>query len=386
MFTYKKSLLSSAIGLAVVSNAVLASTEQVEVIEVYAQKRAQDKADVAVAVSAVAIDSIERLGIKDTTQLASFVPNVKITNNAGEGTPPAFNIRGVGMIDYNTSTISPVAIYSDGVVSGSANNLSANLFDLEHVEVLRGPQGTLFGRNTTGGAVLLMSKKPEQDFSGYLSASLAEHNSHSIDGAINLPVSDSTAVRLAFNQEDYQFSTNNLHQGSPDGGLKQNNFRLMVASKFDDFSMLLKLHAEDWQGKPKPIASNGVIKTDGSGQCSPQEAGSADCRDAFYGQINGDDFWDVRADTADREHQTDSWGAALTLSWDYSDQVTLNSITGYRDLDRFHSWDSDGAGNLIEGTMGTNNQLFSQELSIAITNDAYYWQTGVFYLKEEIKH
>lgn len=394
MSPFQKSSLSRAVQGALCLGAAFAvqaeqvakdSTESsVEVIEVYAQKRAQNIAEVAVAVSAISADSIERLQVKDTTQLAHLVPNFKVTNNAGEGTPPAFNIRGVGMIDYNTSTVSPIAIYADGVVSGSANNLSSNLFDVEHVEVLRGPQGTLFGRNTTGGALLVMSKQPDSEFGGYVSASVAQHNTHSIDGALNVPISDSTAFRIAFNQEDYQFSTANLHPGSPDGGLKQNNVRLMLKSTFDNVDVLLKLHQEDWTGKPKPIASNGVIAIDGSGQCTPSQAGSSLCSDAFGGQVGGTDFWDVRADTADREHDTDSWGGALNINWQINETTRLTSITGFRDLDRFHSWDSDGAGNLIEGTMGTRDKLFSQEFSIAFDEADYYWQSGIYYLNEEI--
>lgn len=358
---------------------------QIEVIEVYAQKRAQSIDDVSVAVSAIDDEAIERLHIKDTTQLANLVPNMKITNNAGEGTPPAFNIRGIGMIDYNTSTISPIAVYNDGVVGGSANNLSVNLFDMEQAEVLRGPQGTLFGRNTTGGAILLRSRLPEtEEFSGYISASTAQHQHNSFDGALNIPLSNNTAIRFAANHEDYQFSTNNLMPEQPDGGLKQTNLRFIIKADHDNFSAMFKLHSENWSGKPKPIASNGILRVDGTGQCSPSQAGSNLCQDAFGRQVGGTDFWDVNADTGDREHDTDSWGAALTLSWQLDDHRTLNAITGYKDLERFHSWDSDGPGNLIEGSMGTDSQLMSQEINLAINKSRYYWQSGIFWVKEEI--
>ena len=369
-----------------------------EIIEVYAQKRAQDISDVSVAVTVIEGDAIEHWQLKDSTQLASLVPNVKITNNAGEGTPPAFNIRGVGMIDYNTSTISPIAVYSDGVVSGSANNLSVSLFDVDHVEVLRGPQGTLFGRNTTGGAILLMSKMPTDNFEGYVNASFAEHNHSAFNAALNVPLTESTKVRFAINHEDYNFSTNNLHPGAPDGGLKQTNLRLIAVTDLDDFTITTKLHSENWSGKPKPIASLGVNRVDGSElPCTPAQAGSSLCMDNFGGQVGGDDFWDVRADTADREHDTDSWGATIKLSWQFSPSITLNSLTAYNDLTRFHSWDSDGAGtikgliipdvtimNLIEGSMGTENSLFSQEFSIAVQNDNSYWISGLFYVNEKI--
>ena len=356
-----------------------------EVIEVYAQKRKQKINDVTVAVSVIDGQAIERQQLKDTTQLSALVPNLKITNNAGEGTPPAFNIRGVGMIDYNTSTISPIAVYSDDIVSGSANNLSMNLFDVEHVEVLRGPQGTLFGRNTTGGAILLRSKQPEKEFSGYINAGIAQYDTFSLEGAVNIPVSESTAMRFSMSHQDYDFSTNNQMPGQPDGGLKQTNLRLIVKSEFDDLTITSKLHAEDWSGKPKPIASLGIRRVDGTGDCTASQAGSSLCADNFGNQIGGNDFWDVNADTADRKHDTDSWGASVKFEWQLNDNMRLTSITGYRSLERFHSWDADGPGNLIEGSMGTDNTLFSQELSLAVDFGDNHWVSGVFYVDEDIK-
>ena len=379
-------LLSTFCILSPVSFANSITDEQeIEVIQVYAQKRAQNIKDVSVAVSVIDVESVDKLQLKDTTQLASLVPNLKVTNNAGEGTPPAFNIRGIGMIDYNTSTISPIAVYSDGVVAGSANNLSVNLFDIEQVEVLRGPQGTLFGRNTTGGAILLRSAQPTMDSHGYLKASIAEHDHKSFDAALNTPISDNTAVRFAYNHENYQFSVNNLMPGSPDGGLVQNNYRMIIKTDLDDVVITTKLHAEDWSGKPKPIASLGINKKDNSGLCTPRQAGSSDCVDNFGVSVGGNDFWDVNADTADKSHDTENWGANVTIEWQISDDFSLTSITGYHDLDRFHSWDSDGPGNFIEGSMGLDNQLFSQEVNLAYQQDGLFWITGLYYLTEDIK-
>lgn len=367
------------------SSQLQANENSMEIIEVYAQKRKQKINDVTVAVSVLEGEDIARQQLKDTTQLSAFVPNLKITNNAGEGTPPAFNIRGVGMIDYNTSTISPIAIYSDGVVSGSANNLSVNLFDLEHVEVLRGPQGSLFGRNTTGGAILLRSKQPDKEFSGYINASVAQHDTLSLAAAVNVPISESTAIRLAMSHQDYNFSTDNQMAGQPDGGLKQTNVRLMVKSELDDLTITSKFHAEDWSGKPKPIASLGMRQVDGSGNCQASQLGSSLCADNFGNQIDDSDFWHVNADTADRKHDTDSWGASVKFEWQLNDDMLLTSTSAYRSLERFHSWDSDGPGNFIEGTMGTDNTLFSQELSLAVDFGDNHLVSGLFYVDEDIQ-
>ena len=361
------------------------TSNTLEIIEVLAQKRVQNITDVSVAVSVVEGVEITRKQIKDTTQLAELVPNMKVTNNAGEGTPPAFNIRGVGMIDYNTSTISPIAVYTDGIVTGSTNSLSVNLFDIEHIEVLRGPQGTLFGRNTTGGAILIRSKQPENNLGGYLATSFAEHNSSSVEGAFNLPVTQHTALRLAFNVDDYDFSTNNLMADQPNGGLKQQNFRLSLKSNVNDVTVRAKLYSDNWSGKPKPIASLGVNRVDGTGPCTPSQAGSDLCMDNFGAQLGGNDYWDVRADIGDREHDTDSWGASVDLSWQLNASTTVTALSGYKTLDRYHSWDSDGPNNLIEGDMGTELSVVSQEINISMEGEKSYWIAGLFYLNEDLK-
>lgn len=381
---YTGIILSTALAGHAVAQEQNTPDGSIENITVYAQKRAQDIADIAVPVTVVSGDDILELQIKDTTQIASLVPNFKVTNNAGEGTPPSFNIRGIGMIDYNTSSVSPISIYSDGVVSGSANNLSANLFDIEHIEVLRGPQGTLFGRNTTGGAVLIHSRMPEDEFGGYLNFGIAEQDHTSAEGAVNLPTNAHIKSRLAFNYDNYDFSTNNLFPGAPDGGLKQLNFRWITTAEFDDVRITAKVHHDDWSGSPKPIQSLGVDHATEGRQCTVAELGSPACINIYGHSVDSENFHDTSADTADRVHDTESWGASVKVEWDINSQVTLTSTTAYRDLDRFHSWDSDGPANFTEGTMGTDNDLVSQEFTVAYQGDKMYWLTGLYYLNEDI--
>ncbi len=103
---------------------------------------------------------------------------------------------------------------------------------------------------------------------------------------------------------------------------------------------------------------------------------------AFF--VDSDDYWDTSADTNDRLHDTESWSASLKLVWQINAQTTFTSITAKRDMERFHSWDSDGPGNFIEGSMGTDNDLTSQEFSVAVEKGQYHWITGLYFLNEEI--
>nr|WP_232849770.1 TonB-dependent receptor [Bowmanella yangjiangensis] len=369
-----------------IGNAASVPEEQnIEVIQVKAQKRLQDIRDVSVAVTLVDGEQIERQQIKDTTQLAALAPNVKSSKVAGEGTTPSFNIRGIGMFDYNTSTISPIAIYADDVVSGGANFLDSNLFDIQRVEILRGPQGSLFGRNTTGGAILISSRLPEMEFDGYAGLSLAEHDYQRAQAAVNLPLGEQTAARLAINHLDYDYSMQNLAPNGQDGGMRQDSLRLLVSSEWDNFSVLLKLYSEDWRGAPKPIYSAGILKNPVSGErCLPADVGSRRCVDSFGFAPATDDFWQTEADTADKRHDTDSWGTSLQWQWQLNQIWSLKSITAYKDLQRFHSFDSDGPGNFIEGSLGSDSEFFSQELSLSREGEYSFWQMGLFYLQEQL--
>lgn len=360
-------------------------TDELEVITVYAQRRAQDKTEVSVAVTSLDGEALAQRRIQSSTALSGLAPNLVASNVAGEGTTPSFNIRGVGMFDYNTSTVSPISIYSDDVVSGGANFLSSSLFDLQQVDVLRGPQGTLFGRNTTGGAILLMSRQPEAEFGGYVSVDVAEHHSRQLTAAVNAPLGEQTSARLAVNHQDYQYSMQNLFPLGQDGGMRHNNARLIIQSDFEHFSLNLKLHSENIQGAPKPIYSAGILKNDGSGSlCALADVGSRRCVDAFGYAVPSDDYWQTVADTFDKKHDTESYGASLKLTAELAPGYQLKSVTAHKSLDRFHSFDSDGPGNFIEGSFDSDNEFFSQELSLAVEGDGSFWTSGLFYLDESL--
>ncbi|MDP4528921.1 TonB-dependent receptor [Alkalimonas delamerensis] len=360
--------------------------DAIERIEVHAQRRPQDLHDVSVAVTLIDGEQLQQRQIKDAVELANLVPNFVASQAAAEGTTPAFTLRGVGMFDYNTSTVSPIAIYSDEVVSGGANFMTGQLFDLERVEVLRGPQGTLFGRNTTGGAILLRSRLPEYEFGGYVRASAAEQQSYRIQGAVNAPLTDTTAARFAFNWQDYQYSMNNLFPGASGGGMEQASFRLLVSSEWQQWSVLWRLHSEHWTGQPKPVYSAGVFRNLETGEwCSPAEVGSRHCVDNFGFSVPSDDFWTTSANTQHKRNRTDSWGTSLQLERELSAALSLKSITAYKSFNRFHSWDADGPGQFIEGVLGSDNDFFSQELTLFWQQPERFWTAGLFYLNERLE-
>ncbi|MBU2972466.1 TonB-dependent receptor [Pseudoalteromonas sp. C2R02] len=364
--------------------------KDMEIIEVKAQKRPQNINDVAISITILDGKSLSDQNIKDTTALSGQVANFKITQNAAEGTPPAINIRGVGSMDYNTSTTSPVGVYVDNVAGGSANSQLVNLYDIESIEILKGPQGTLFGRNTTGGAVLINTKRPESDFSGYMSLGLAQRDHIKFEGAVNLPISENVYTRLAVNHQEYDYSITNLYEGAPEAKMQQTHGRLSVLANFDKLEVFGKIHVEKWDGAVQPVGNIGVYKQLGPTPtlCTPSEAGSSQCTDSFGFNDGSNDFYDVSVNNDinnNSPHKTDSWGADVNLNYQLTDNSYVVSISSFNTLDRIHFFNSDGSpASLAEGGQNVYTDVYSQELRYHLELDKAYIIAGGFYLDESL--
>ena len=185
-------------------------------IVVTAQKRSERLQDVPISVSAIGGDAVRKQRLTSADDLVSKVANLQLTSTVGDGTP-IFALRGVSMSDYSLNQSGPVATYYDEVYKGNFAFLGVALYDLERVEVLRGPQGTLYGKNTTGGAVNLISHKPDLGkVEGYLNLGYGNYNRHQANGAINLPLGETVAARIAFTAARAEGWFRNQLPGQPD--------------------------------------------------------------------------------------------------------------------------------------------------------------------------
>jgi iron complex outermembrane receptor protein len=171
-------------------------------VVVTAQRREQNIQDVGIAVTPLGEDALQNLNITTATDIVRAVPSLKM--NAYSSSQVVFNIRGVAQNSYGDEQEPPVAVYQDDSYSSSINLASFPVFDLARVETLRGPQGTLFGRNATGGAIQFISRKPTEELDGYTSATFGRFNQQIFEGAISGPFSDRWQGRFAFisNQDD----------------------------------------------------------------------------------------------------------------------------------------------------------------------------------------
>ncbi|WP_462157983.1 TonB-dependent receptor [Pseudoalteromonas sp. GB56] len=359
--------------------------DDLEIIEVYAQKRPQAAHDVGIAVSVVSNEQIENSNIKDTTDLARFSANVKMSKNAAEGTPPAINIRGVGLLDYNTANTSPVAVYIDGVASGSANHQVANLYDIEQVEILKGPQGTLFGRNSTGGAILIRSKRPQFEDSGSLSATLGSDQWRGLEFIGNKQLTDSQALRIAVKHQKYDYTTYNLNDDYPEAGLEQNDFRVSYLGEWDTLQWYVKGQYSHWNGLSQPVGNIGVIDPSTGGMCTPAQVNAGDCTDAFGFKAQSDDFWAVEVNN-NNEHNTESYNFNSTLAWDLNESNTLIWVLGGADLKRDHGFNCDGSpSQLCEGNLGLDTQSWSNEIRWQHETEQMFTTVGVYQFSERIE-
>jgi iron complex outermembrane recepter protein len=313
-------------------------------IVVTATKRSEDLQKVPIAISAITGDELVARGITDTSDLMGSLPNLQVTSAYSE-TQPNFSLRGVGVAnEFSAATASPVGVYVDEVYQSFRASHGQQLYDLERVEVLRGPQGTLFGRNTTGGAINFITRKPSLDgSSGYMTVGYGNFNRVFAEGAVDATIVDDVfGVRIAGTYVDADGYTFNptLNQNFAETNSLAGRITFLVEPS-DDFSITLKLHgarANPLQDLPYGI---GYLqnRTDAAGYSRflPRpELGGRTLRQN-----------EVQADTAGR-YFTDSYGATLTVEGKINDDLTLTAIMGYDEATfRLSPFDCDGSPNNV---------------------------------------
>jgi len=207
----------------------------VQDIVVTAQRRQESAQNVPIAISAFSADQLRSAGIASALDIGQLVPNLIVQNNTGLGSANAYYLRGLG----NTETIAtfdpPVGTYVDDIYLSRQNANNLNLFDVERVEVLRGPQGTLFGRNTTGGAVNVILRQPGKEFGGYLEAGYGAYNKKLVRGSVDMPISDAFQIKLSGYWQD-------------DDGYTLNTTTGQRLNDDDGWGLRLGFHADLWTG------------------------------------------------------------------------------------------------------------------------------------------
>jgi iron complex outermembrane receptor protein len=374
-----------------------------EEIIVTAQKREQSLQDVGIAVTAFSDKQIRELGFTDSTDVVAMTPGLVYTTPNAESSVINFFLRGVGLNDFADANENPVAVYVDEVYRPASGGLSFQLFDLERVEVLRGPQGTLFGRNTTGGLVHFISKRPTDELDGYIDLQYGSYDQIKAEAAIGGPLGDTLSGRLSVAMDQYDGWTDNRFAGAPDyneGDSRAARLQLQWEPS-DALSFLLSGNYSDadatvgaWQHQTTTRDANGE-----SVPLGPNESTTAvDCNadgtlddvdlrvgtDCFgYRDADGDpwagDF------NRDGRVETEASGGSLKIDWDVGD-VTITSITAYQKVERLQEEDTDMGPTplMILPTFAAETTTFTQELRAAGGTDAFRWLVGGFYFDNDV--
>ncbi|MEE8345382.1 MAG: TonB-dependent receptor [Woeseiaceae bacterium] len=411
-----------------------------EEITVTARRIKENLQDVPVAISAFTADTLERRQIFSSNDLGKITPNLQFANNAplaANNNSSVIFIRGVGQISPRSNTDPGVGLYIDDVYMGQSVGGTMEIRDIAGIQVIRGPQGTLFGRNTIGGAVLLSTTAPGDELGGELRLGAGEDGLIEAFGAIDLPVSDVLKTRFSLGTKQQDGYVIRVFDGTDLGDMDNTTFMAKaVYEPSDTFQAKVNFDytTADENGASLVFAgyNNNTVFTETGppasiGFIGANQSVGAGCLDAWvalpgppgqpletapgspldvtgmvtvgggprgYTAENNDplcanDQWAAgpyaNSGTFPTNSSLDNWGLSLNMSWDLSDAVTLKSITSYRELEWTGSRDGDNTPfTILHTDFSSDGEQFSQEFQLNYSGDRMTSVAGVYYYDEKI--
>ncbi|TBU94016.1 TonB-dependent receptor [Phytopseudomonas dryadis] len=347
------------------------SSPTLQKVVVTAQKREESVQEVPATISVLGGDDIREASLQSANEIARYVPNVSAGTSEGHGRPRWW-IRGLGTGDQSATTVSPVGIYMDDVYLANISATGFPLFDLERVEVLRGPQGTLWGKNTTGGAINFISRKPTFARDGYFKIDLGNYANRAVEGAYgDTLVADRLAARVSFRTQGRDGYNENIADGNDRGRLEDSAVRLqLLAALSDDLDATLNLHSRHYRDTGSWTSVAYGTRADGTNQFGY-------AIDPKKGKVNYN---------AGYQDEVDHHGASLTLNKQLAN-LELTSITAIEDFRRSTLSDSDNTPlELRRGYGYADGQQLSQEFRLASPReDRLNWVLGFHYFHEDLQ-
>jgi outer membrane receptor protein involved in Fe transport len=367
--------LLSAVATLVLPLIASADSSELDEVVVTAQRQSERSQDVPIALTAISADELRDRGMRQAADIASVVPNLLLNLPWGPEAQPTFTLRGVTTTDYSQNQSSPIAMYVDEVYKAVGAVQALQVFDMDRVEVLRGPQGTLYGKNATGGAVSLYSTNPSLTATqGYVEAGYGNYNDRSVRAALGVPLIDNVlAARVALYYEDRNGWTESIVPVpgvDPLNGVDALAERVTIlAQPTDDLNANLKFSSTRSNGTPYgPHALNNEPSVTG-----------------FSGNIP----WFDTGSKYSVPKQIRSDSASLKVEAGLTEHLLLTSISGY-DYGRWYTLSDDG-GLPITARLDDPNSYFSsvntfsQELRLSSRDtDFLKWLGGLYYGRESV--
>jgi len=369
--------------------------QQLEQVTVTAQKREQRVEDVGISVTALSGEQIRDLNLRNLTDVATQTPSLAVAAPLGSSGNQNFTLRGVGLNDFSEHNESPVAAYQDGVYQATIAGINTTLFDVDRIEVLRGPQGTLYGRNTTGGLVQFFSRQPTATPDAFVDVDIGSNRQKRVEAAYGGPITDSLQFRVS---GSYDHNAGWGETAAPDlrpvfGSDALGGRVLLKYLASEDTSVLLNVHAatNHTSGSayttlatmfaPDGVAQIATPADTVNPRCAPVTGPGQDC--FGYRDTDGNPW---RFDF-DRQpfQKLDNQGSSLTLESKFGD-LSFTSITAYERVHKLYGEDTDGGPvPAIAVTNPLESKQWTQELRLAGAAERLYWTSGLYYFFRDIR-
>jgi iron complex outermembrane receptor protein len=347
-----------------------------ETIIVTAQKRQENLQNVPISVKAITGDQMRYRQINTAVDLLTVVPGLEVNGTLGKNVP-VFSLRGISMRDFSFNQDGPVATYYDEVYKGNFPLLGVYMYDLERVEVLKGPQGTLYGQSTTGGAINVISRKPDFTTGGYVSVGYGNYDHLRIEGAAQTSLTDKLAVRLAFVRDRADGYVQNVSPGQPNvSSTDEYGFRGTLRYQADDFDFILR----GVYSRRDPYYDGGI----------PWALGPKGIGKGIYEFFGGhSDFrvglnkWQI-SDLNPARNPSTLNSVSATINKKLNDNLTLTSISAYDDGKLNVGINTDGSYlQEVQVDFTGRTEQFTQDLRV--TSDyvgPFNYILGAYYSQE----
>jgi iron complex outermembrane receptor protein len=382
-------VLRTAVVLALFGTAPMAGAADakdslaLEEIVVTATKVAQDIGSTPAAITAITADALGPGGIREVRDLALSVPNLSVGDQFGVNRT---FIRGIGMTSIDLGADGAVAFLQDGAMIPRPSHQLAGFYDLEQIEVLRGPQGTLYGRGATAGVVNMITRKPTEDLDGYLNYTLGNYSATTVEGALGGPIAGETVMgRISGKADKRDGYGRNLTTGKAVDNRNAQAVRGSLRFKPSDtldMVLMADYFQEDDYNYAFHFLGTTVVPED---QLAHNLLGGRTIFDYYADRGRKPDQRNIVSDQ-DPINERDGTAVSAIIDWDFADGWNLKSITAWRDFNRFLRDDLDGSD---VDMFGQNNYIeesesWSQDFTVAGTAANVEWLMGANYFSEKM--
>ncbi|MGE4322138.1 MAG: TonB-dependent receptor [Sphingobium sp.] len=344
-------------------------------IIVTAQKRAESIQDAPLSISALGAQALSQRNISDITNIGSLAPNLNVNSPNGN---THITIRGIGAENTQPGFEASVAFHLDGVYISRPSSTADGLYDIDRIEIVRGPQGTLYGRNATGGAVNVITAGPTDTLDGFGKVTVGNYGAVQTEGAVGGPLAEGISARIAFQTVDRDGTGTSGVEGNKTKINDRKTRAVRAKLKFEPGDTFTLLLAADyfWQSD-----NGGLMNWIRRGNNERPLVGTE-----LGGVVASNTLRNSASDLAPHTWK-ENWGLAATAEWQISNDVTLTSVTGYRNTDYRNQWDLDQTNLTLSQLYDHEaSKSFSEELRLSgNVGDRLNFVLGGYYFHEKVR-